>query len=205
MISFLSEYEATISGLIFMLVLGPAFGNYACSIVYRLPLGKTPFERHPYCGHCNADLKPIDLFPILSYFMTRGRCRYCGGKIPGIYTVVELACLILFVCMFLRFGLSESFLLYTAAGFFAITLAAIQWQQGWISATLYSYAFIALALERTRAEGTIYGWFTNGVTVLVFALIAEWLRCWIFKRRPPRIADAHWVWWAVLASIISWR
>ncbi|MFZ8393333.1 prepilin peptidase, partial [Staphylococcus aureus] len=75
-----------------MLVLGPAVGNYACSVVFRLPRGQTPFERHPFCGHCNADLKPVDLFPILSWLSTRGRCRYCGGEIPALYTVVELIC-----------------------------------------------------------------------------------------------------------------
>jgi prepilin signal peptidase PulO-like enzyme (type II secretory pathway) len=202
MSSFLIDYQATLIGLIFMLVLGPAFGNYACSIVYRLPLGKTPFERHPYCGHCNADLKPIDLYPILSYVMTRGTCRYCGGKIPGIYTVIELACLVLFVVTFLRFGISESFLLYTAAGFFAITLAAIQYQQGWLSATIYSYAFLALALERTRAEGTIYGWVTTSITVLVLALVLEWARCRILYRRPCAIFRAHWIWWVVLAAML---
>ncbi len=201
MLSFLAEHQATISGVIFMLVLGPAFGNYACSIVYRLPLGKTPFERHPYCGHCNADLKPIDLFPILSYLMTRGKCRYCAGKIPGIYTVIELACLALFVFTFLRFGISESFLLYTAAGFFAITLAAIQYQQGWLSATIYSYGFAVLALERTRVDGTIYGWLESAFMALTLAMALEWLRCRILGR-PFNLATANWVWWLVLVAII---
>lgn len=202
MLSFLAEHQATISGVIFMLVLGPAFGNYACSIVYRLPLGKTPFERHPYCGHCNANLKPVDLFPILSYLMTRGKCRYCGGKIPGIFTVIELACLALFIFTFLRFGISESFLLYTAAGFFAITLAAIQYQQGWLSATIYSYAFLALAIERTRVEGSIYGWVDSAFTIMMLALALEWLRCRLFSRRPFNLATANWVWWLVLVAML---
>lgn len=202
MLAFFTEHQATLSGLLFMLVLGPAFGNYACSIVYRLPLGKTPFERHPYCGHCNADLRPVDLFPILSYVMMRGRCRYCGGKIPTIYIIIELACLALFVFTFLRFGVSESFLLYTAAGFFAIILAAIQYQQGWLSATIYSYAFLALALERTRADGTIYGWVTAGFVVMILALALEWLRSRLFLRRHFQPFASSWIWWAVLLALI---
>jgi leader peptidase (prepilin peptidase) / N-methyltransferase len=76
MLAFVAAHEFIIIGIIWMLVLGPAVGNYACSVVYRLPRGKTPFERHPYCGHCNADLKPIDLFPIWSWLSTKGKCRF---------------------------------------------------------------------------------------------------------------------------------
>lgn len=192
--------DPALIGVIMMLVVGPAVGNYACSVIYRLPLGRTPFERHPYCGHCNADLKPIDLFPILSFFLTRGKCRYCGGTIPSIYTWVEIACLVLFVGNFLIFGISESFLLYTTAGVFAIILAAIQYQQGWISVTLYSYAFLALALERTRAEGTIYGWLMPTFTVLVICLILEKIRAGLV-RKPFQPFNTPWLWLVVLASM----
>lgn len=63
MLAWIAANHFMLCGIILMLAIGPAVGNYACSVVYRLPRGKTPFERHPYCGHCNADLKPIDLFP----------------------------------------------------------------------------------------------------------------------------------------------
>lgn len=193
--------QSTLIGLIFMLVVGPAVGNYACSVVYRLPRNQTPFERHPYCGHCNAGLKPIDLFPIFSWFATRGQCRYCKGEIPVIYTVIELACLVLFVGNFLFFGISEAFLLYTAAGVFAIILAAIQWQQGWISVSIFSYTFLLLALERTREDGTIYGWVQAAFPVLVLCLVLERLRT-LITRKSFKPFDANWLWWVVLASLL---
>ncbi|MFZ4126061.1 MAG: prepilin peptidase [Rickettsiales bacterium] len=201
---FLIEHQTTIIGIIWMMVLGPAVGNYACSVVYRLPLGKTPFERHPYCGHCNADLKPIDLFPIISFFLTRGKCRYCAGKIPSIYTVIELACLALFITNFLIFGISETFLLYTIAGVFAIILAAIQYQQGWLSASIYSYVFIALALERTRVEGTIYSWVEVSFITLVLCLIIERARSFAL-RRAFKPFEVNWIWWVILAAILLSR
>lgn len=199
MLTFIAAYEFTIIGLIMMLVIGPAIGNYACSVVYRLPRGKTPFERHPFCGHCNADLKPIDLAPILSWCMTRGKCRYCGGPIPGVYTVIELACLALFVTNFLRFGISETFLLLCVAGTFAIINAAIQYQQGWLSVTVYSYSFLALALERTRLEHSIYPWVKTAITVFLVTILLEKLRTWISKATfdPFR---ANWLWWAILVA-----
>ncbi len=182
-----------------MLVIGPAVGNYACSVVYRLPRGKTPFERHPYCGHCNADLKPIDLFPIISWCLTRGKCRYCGGKIPSIYTIIEIACGAVFIAYFLKFGISELFLLYTAYATFAIILTAIHWQQGWISATVYSYGFACIALARSLTEHTIYGTVQSSVVMLVLALL-------VFRAFPKNRAvspfEKSWIWWLVLLGAL---
>lgn len=199
---FIIEHQETIIGIIWMMVLGAAVGNYACSVVYRLPLGKTPFERHPYCGSCNADLKPIDLFPILSYLLTGGKCRYCAAKIPSVYTMIEVACLALFVSNFLIFGISESFLLYTVAGVFAIILAVIQYQQGWLSITIYTYVFSALALERTRVDGTVYNWFENAFVTLIIALALERLTC-LITRKPFKPFETNWIWWVVLLALTA--
>jgi hypothetical protein len=186
--------------LIFMLVIGPAVGNYACSVVYRLPRGKTPFERHPFCGHCNADLQPKDLFPILSWFSTRGRCRYCKGEIPVIYTVIELACLALFVCYFLLIGIGPWFLLGVSYGVFVIILAAIQWQQGWVSSSIYSYAFLLMALLRTYLEGDIYPWIQSSFMVLVLCLTWQRLVTAVVKK-PFLPYQTPWIWWMVLLAV----
>ena len=193
----LITHEFMLIGLVFMLVLGPAVGNYACSVVYRLPRGKTPFERHPFCGNCNVSLKPIDLFPIISWVMTRGKCRYCGDWIPGIYTVIEIACGILFIAYFLHFGISEKFLLYTSYGVFVVILAAIHWQQGWISSSIFGYAVTMIVIARTLTEHTIYGALQSGFVMLMVMLILM------------RLGDKHsspfekpWIWWFVLMGTL---
>lgn len=187
-------------GLVWMIVLGPAVGNYACSVVYRLPLGKTPFERHPFCGHCNADLKPKDLFPILSWLSTKGKCRYCRGAIPGMYTVIELACLFLFVANYLMFGMGEEFLLLTAFGVFAIILAAIEWQKGWLSSSIYGFAFTFAALYSTLLEGSIFGWVQDFVMLMVLGLAAQRLASAISRRQFVPF-EAHWIWWLALLGV----
>ena len=199
MLAFIATHEFQLIGLIFMLILGPAVGNYACSVVYRLPLGRTPFERHPFCGHCDADLKPKDLFPILSWLSTRGRCRYCRGPIPGIYTVIELACLVIFVANFLHFGISENFLLYAACEVFAVILAAIQWQQGWLSSSIYGYALTCAALARTLHDATIYGWLKSFFLMLVIGMLAARVTAAI-RKKPYEPFDTLWVWWPALLS-----
>ena len=189
--------SATLIGMIWMVVLGGAVGNYACSVVYRLPRGQTPFERHPFCGHCNADLKPIDLFPILSWCMTRGKCRYCAGPIPGVYTVIELACVAAFVGYFLHFGMGELFLLYAFYAVMVVILAAIHWQQGWISVSIYSYALAAIALARTLVEHTIDGWVHSGFVMLVLVLV-------LYRAAGNKASPftKPWIWWFVLMGTL---
>lgn len=198
LISFITLHEFTIIGIIWMIVLGPAVGNYACSVVYRLPRGKTPFERHPFCGHCNADLKPIDLFPIWSWVSTRGKCRYCAGEIPGVYTVIEAVSGAVFIGYFLKFGISEQFLLYAAYATFVIILAAIHYQQGWISSTVYSYAFVCLAFVRVLAEHTIYGVIQSAFLMLIAMLVLVRFS----KTRAQSPFEKPWVWWFVLLGAL---
>lgn len=200
MLAFIAEYQATIIGLIWMIVLGPAVGNYACSVVYRLPKGQTPFERHPYCGSCNTSLKPIDLFPILSFCLTRGKCRYCSAPIPSIYTAIEVACLVLFVANFLLCGMGEQFLLLTAAGVFAIILAAIQWQQGWLSVSVYCYTLTCLLVESVRVEDSIFPFVHTLIVSAVGLLVIERLRS-AMLRKPFAPFAANWLWWGVLLAV----
>src|SRR5688572_30305026 len=116
------EWQSTAYAIILFFLIGPAVGNFATSVVYRLPRAQTPFEKHPYCGGCGTMLSPKDLFPLLSYFLLRGKCRYCGMKIRFSYTAIELACGALFALNFLLFGISEDFILISTLSVFLTIL-----------------------------------------------------------------------------------
>ena len=188
----------TLYGLIFMLVLGPMAGSYACSVVYRLPRGRTPFEHHPFCGHCNHKLETADLFPIISWLRSKGKCRYCGGEIPAIYLAMEVACLVVFITYFLHFGISELFILYMLFATFVVTLAAIEWQQGWTSSSIYGYAFTCIALARTLMEHSIYGFIKTAFVMLILVLASMRL---VGNKSDP--FTKPWVWWLTLLGAMT--
>lgn len=192
----------TLIGLIWMFVLGPAVGNYACSVIYRLPRGRTPFDQHPFCGHCGAALQPKDLFPIFSWLSTRGKCRYCQGPIPGIYTVVEIACMLLFMGAFLLYGVGEEFLLLASLGTFVIILAAIEWQEGWLSSSIYGYAFAFAALYRTLQEGSIFSWTKDYIIMMAFGMLLAALAARL-KRTPFKPFEVAWPWWLGLMVVVA--
>ena len=73
-------------------VLGAVIGSFLNVVIYRLPrenlkLWEPPYSFCPVCGH---KLSWKDNIPILSYLLLRGRCRYCGARIPLRYLLVEV-------------------------------------------------------------------------------------------------------------------
>jgi prepilin signal peptidase PulO-like enzyme (type II secretory pathway) len=111
-------------GFIVAAFVGMVIGNYATNPIYRLPRNDAIFGRKPYCGDCNAPLLPKDLFPILSWLSTRGKCRYCGAKVPGEYTLTEAWTMLVFILAYLKYGFSEIFIL-TAFGLTAFIMIAM--------------------------------------------------------------------------------
>lgn len=187
----------TIAGLIFMIVLGPAVGNYACSVVYRLPRGQTPFEKKPYCGHCGAMLQPRDLFPLISFLLTRGKCRFCGDPIRVSYFVIELLCLLVFVSNFLLFGFSEDFILLSALAVFLIILVFIDYHEGFLSNYVMTVAIFIAGIYRVRDDATFYLWFQHGFMWL-FAAACLWQA---LRRGKGVLGEVpHWVWLSGLAG-----
>lgn len=103
--------------LIFLFVLGLLIGSFLNVCIYRLPKDESIVSPPSHCGNCGHQLMPMDLVPILSWLLLRGRCRYCGAKISARYALVELLTGILFGFLGLHFGITVELgfmLLFTA-------------------------------------------------------------------------------------------
>lgn len=99
--------------LIFIFILGLAFGSFFNSVISRLKEGKTILGKSK-CPHGEKNLRILDLIPILSFFLLKNRCRYCKKKISWRYPLVEFMTGIIFVAVFLKASLlgSRSFDFY---------------------------------------------------------------------------------------------
>ena len=73
---------------LFGVVLGGVAGSYLSTIVIRWPRGQ-PVRGRSACDGCGVTLGPIDLVPLLSYALARGRCRSCGGAIDRRHLAIE--------------------------------------------------------------------------------------------------------------------
>ena len=71
-------------------IIGTFFGSFFTLAVYRIPKREDILIKHSYCPNCNHKLGFFDLFPVFSYVVLKGKCRYCGNKIRPRYLILEL-------------------------------------------------------------------------------------------------------------------
>ena len=83
---------------------GLVWGSFVDCAVSRWATGKKMFSGRSHCVSCGHTLGILDLIPVVSWLVRRGRCRYCGKKIPADCLAAELAGAAAFVCVGLRFG-----------------------------------------------------------------------------------------------------
>jgi len=165
------KFGYVLCGIIWAIALGFAAGNYACSLVHRLPRGRLLLDKKPYCGNCGTLLEVRDLFPVVSALMLRHRCRYCKTPFPVSHTWTEILVGLLFVLGFLEYNFSEQMLLIVTIGVFLITLAAIQANEGMIMGKIILCIIIFGTLYRTLEDHTIYNFFLGGLNGLVLGAL----------------------------------
>ena len=76
-------------------VIGIVIGSFLNVCIYRLPLGKSVISSVSL-WQLRTQVRALDMIPVLSYFLLRGRCRYCNAAYSARYMLVELLTGILF-------------------------------------------------------------------------------------------------------------
>ncbi len=112
------------TGIAFVL-LGTVIGSFLNVVADRLPHGISIVSPPSQCPHCGRRLKPLELIPILSYLLLRGKCITCKSHIPIRILFVELGTGILFGLIWQRYGLSFDTLLGCLFASFLITILLI--------------------------------------------------------------------------------
>jgi leader peptidase (prepilin peptidase) / N-methyltransferase len=97
---------------IIIFAFGLIIGSFCNVVIYRLPQGKSIVTPGSQCGSCGSPIRPWDNIPLLSYFLLRGRCRFCKEAISTRYPTIECVAGMLFVLLYLKSGLSMTFFIY---------------------------------------------------------------------------------------------
>ena len=128
-------------------VIGIAVGSFLNVCIDRLPLNKSLVSPPSHCDACGRRLSLIDLFPLLNYLWLRGRCRYCGDRIPLRVPLVELLAGVVFFLSFWYFGLTARFGVTAFWCCVFILIIFIDWEHKLIlNKVTYPAAILALAL-----------------------------------------------------------
>jgi len=79
----------------FLFIFGLAVGSFINVISIRYKPGKRLLSEdiirgRSQCLDCKKKLSWIDLVPFLSFFIQKGKCRYCKGKLSLQYPIIEI-------------------------------------------------------------------------------------------------------------------
>ena len=103
-------------------VLGVVMGSAVTALAWRVPRGQSWVRGRSACPSCRHELEIIDLVPVLSWALQRGRCRHCNAPISPRYPLTEVLCGAWAVLLLRQVGLGWSYPLLALWGFLLIAL-----------------------------------------------------------------------------------
>lgn len=107
---------------------GLLIGSFLNVCIYRIPKEESIVFPSSHCPNCGTNLKWYDLVPIFSFIVQRGKCRYCGEKISPQYPIIELLNSIIYLIIYIKFGLTLEFFFYAIIFSLLIVITVIDLQ-----------------------------------------------------------------------------
>src|SRR3989339_553945 len=80
-------------------IFGASIGSFLNVLIDRLPEEKS-INGRSHCDFCGKKIAWYDLFPIISFFVLKGKTRCCYKKLSFQYPVIELITGVIFVMVF---------------------------------------------------------------------------------------------------------
>ncbi len=110
--------------LIACIVMGLLIGSFLTVVVDRVPRGGSVVQPPSACGTCENRLTTLDLVPIVSWLVLRGKCRHCGTAIGPEPLIIETATAAIFVLFWWKFGVDPVLPAFCVLG---AALVALVW------------------------------------------------------------------------------
>lgn len=133
---------------IYFAIIGLIIGSFLNVCIFRIPKEQSISYPPSHCMKCGERIKPYDLIPVLSYILLKGKCRNCGDKISIRYPMIELFTGIIFLTLYMKFGLTLAFFKYAVFSCFLIVIGMIDldttdvYQKTTISGIIAAAAFV---------------------------------------------------------------
>lgn len=139
--------------LFFIFLIGLCIGSFLNVVILRAFSNESIAFPGSKCPTCQTPLKWYHNIPVLSYLFLKGQCAFCKEKISAQYPIIELITGLLFVAVFIKFGigLNALFVLIFASLFVVIAATDIKER---VVFDAHTYSLIVI--------GGIYSFFNIG-------------------------------------------
>lgn len=116
----------------FAVLAAPFAGSVAGVLIRRMPRETPDLWGRSACEACGHTLSPLELVPLVSFALQRGRCRACGARIAPAHLAAELAATAIAATAALL-GIDGITLWEGCAlGWTLLTLAWLDWENFWL-------------------------------------------------------------------------
>ena len=132
-------------------LLGFISGSFAGVVIYRWPRSESLVYPRSQCDYCRTPLCWLDLLPVVSYVLLRGRCRYCSRPISPLYPGTELLMAVLYAVLVFYCQLSPGFYWGMIWTWGLVVAGIIDWQTGYIP-DFISWGGIIISLGKAAWE-----------------------------------------------------
>ena len=130
------------------------------------------------CPHCDAEIKPTQNIPVLSYLALGGKCAACKAPISVRYPVVEAITAFLWVLCGLQFGVSNALASAMFLTAILVVLTAIDLDHQLLPDSLtLPLVWIGLLLNIDNTFVSL----ESAVLGAVFGYLCLWSVFWLFK------------------------
>ena len=85
-------------------LVGLSVGSFLNVVSDRVPAGQSLMSPPSHCPDCDRRIRSIDIIPLVSFLILRGKCRVRSSKIPVRTLWVEIATGLIFALLWAKFG-----------------------------------------------------------------------------------------------------
>lgn len=163
---------------------GISIGSFLNVVILRLPRHESLIKRSSHCMTCGAKIRAIDLIPVFSWLMLRGKCHSCGEKISPRYPIVESLNGFLYVLTFFVMDFNAGSIITCVLISLLIIIGFMDWDTMEIDLIIVGMVFLlaipsALLTDQSTLLHRIIGAFAIS---LPFYIIGEISRVFIKKK-----------------------
>jgi leader peptidase (prepilin peptidase)/N-methyltransferase len=175
---------------VFAFLFGAAIGSFLNVVVYRLPVGISIIKPRSFCPSCKKPIMWYENIPIVSYVVLGGKCSRCKKPISIHYPLVELITAVLFLYLFLTYGVSLTSLFYAYFFCTLIIISGIDFSHQFIPDMLSIPGIIVgivFQILNSNFWPGLIGMVFGGGLILMFRVFGGWA----YKKEVMGMGDVY--------------
>ncbi len=169
--------------LILFFIFGLIIGSFCNVVAFRRSKNESIIYPRSHCPNCNHTLSPIELIPVFSYLIQKGRCKHCKEKISVFYPINEILTAVLFMISYYVLGFSWNLVLAIVLSTFFVIVVVTDLNYYIIpdEITIF-YSIVILIINAFRFGTTSYKYLIYGLIMFLFMYLLMKIGNLLFKQ-----------------------